>query len=68
LTNETPDPELEGELIRSERQIYNDLISWGFKFDANKKRPYFEGHERPDVVDHRKKFYFLDRKVLFSRS
>lgn len=40
-----------------------DLKSWGYKFCKNKKRPYFEGHEREDVVKSRKEFvkYFTDR-------
>ncbi|CAF1519064.1 unnamed protein product [Adineta ricciae] len=36
----------------------------GFRFDSNSKRPYFEGHERPDIVSHREEFikYFLEKK------
>lgn len=51
-------------LIRSEQSCRLDLRRWGARFEANSQRPYFEGHERPDVVAHRKQFleYFLDRK------
>ena len=51
-------------LIRSEESCRIDLIKWGAKFRKNSTRPYFEGHERADVVEHRKKFveYFFDSK------
>jgi hypothetical protein len=41
-----------------------DLIRWGARFKDNSSRPYFEGHERPDVKLQREEFfnYFLDRK------
>ncbi|CAF1680153.1 unnamed protein product [Adineta ricciae] len=39
--------------IRSERSSQLDLRRWGAKFEANAQRPYFEGHERDDVVKHR---------------
>jgi hypothetical protein len=41
-----------------------DLIRWGARFKANSSRPYFEGHERPDVKLQREEFfnYILDRK------
>ena len=49
------------DLIRSERSCRLDLRRWGAKFQANSQRPYFEGHERDDVVKHRDEFinYFL---------
>jgi transposase len=49
------------ELIRSEASCRIDLLKWGAVWDSNKKRPYFEGHERDDVVKHRQSFidYFL---------
>jgi hypothetical protein len=52
------------DLIRSERSCRLDLRRWGAKFEANSQRPYFEGHERDDVLKHRKEFidYFLVRK------
>ncbi|CAF4136859.1 unnamed protein product [Rotaria sordida] len=31
-----------------------DLRRWGAKFEANSQRSYFEGHERDDVVKHRR--------------
>ena len=44
-----------------------DLRGWGAKFEANLQRPYFEGHERDDVVKHRNKFinYFLAHKAYY---
>ncbi|CAF3149412.1 unnamed protein product, partial [Rotaria sp. Silwood2] len=49
--------------IRSYEACRIDLRRWGAKFQANSQRPYFEGHERNDVVAHREKFisYFLNR-------
>ena len=44
------------ELIRSEASCRIDLLKWGAVWDSNKKRPYFEGHERDDVVKHRQSF------------
>jgi hypothetical protein len=62
MTGETPDEE--GYLIRSESTVLEDLKRWGASFDPNTKRPYFEGHEREDVVEQRIKFidHFLDDK------
>ncbi|CAF1516782.1 unnamed protein product [Rotaria sordida] len=50
-------------LIRSVPSCRLDLRRWGARFDSNSKRPYFEGHERVDVVCERENFvkYFLDR-------
>jgi len=45
--------------IRSVESCRSDLLRWGAKYDKNTKRPYFEGHERPDVV--------LKRKELVSK-
>lgn len=42
------------ELIRSEESCRADLMKWGAKWDKNKNRPYFEGHEREDVIVKRK--------------
>lgn len=47
------DPE---ELVRSVESCRVDLLKWGAKYDENKNRPYFEGHEREDVVEARKSF------------
>jgi len=44
----------EGQLIRSLSSCRYDLHRWGAKYTKNKKRPYFEGHEREDVVASRK--------------
>ena len=51
-------------LVRSETMCRLDLRRWDFKFESNTQRPYFEGHERPDVVAKREQFidYFLTRK------
>ncbi|CAF1406848.1 unnamed protein product [Adineta steineri] len=43
------------ELIRSERACGLDLHRWGCKFDKNTAKPYWAGHERPDVVEARTK-------------
>lgn len=55
------------DLIRSERSCRLDLRRWGAKFEANSQRPYFEGHERDDVVKHRNEFinYFLAHKDFY---
>ncbi|CAF4025243.1 unnamed protein product [Rotaria sp. Silwood2] len=55
------------DLIRSERSCRLDLRRWGAKFEANSQRPYFEGHERDDVVKHRNEFinYFLTHKDFY---
>lgn len=57
------------ELIRSITMCSLDLIRWGACFKDNSQRPYFEGHERPDVVEHRQEFinYFLDRQNNYYR-
>ncbi|CAF3858213.1 unnamed protein product, partial [Rotaria sp. Silwood1] len=51
-------------LIRSVKSCRLDLRRWGARFESNSQRPYFEGHERPDVVQHRQAFlqHFLTRK------
>lgn len=51
-------------LIRSLPACQLDLRRWGARFSKNSQRPYFEGHERTDVVAHRTQFinYFLERK------
>ena len=46
----------EGEFIRSQSSCRVDLIKWGARWDSNKNRPYFEGHERADVVEAREKY------------
>jgi hypothetical protein len=51
-------------LIRSVQSCRLDLRRWGARFESNSQRPYFEGHERQDVVQHRTNFlqHFLSRK------
>ncbi|CAF1665546.1 unnamed protein product [Adineta ricciae] len=44
------------ELIRSAESARLDLRRWGARFDTNANRPYFEGHDRADVVTHRQQF------------
>ena len=55
---------LDDQLVRSETSCRLDLRRWGVRFTDNKQRPYFEGHERNDVVIEREKFisYFLTRR------
>ncbi|CAF1552361.1 unnamed protein product, partial [Didymodactylos carnosus] len=52
------------ELIRSERMCRLDMRRWECKFESNTQRPYFQGHDRADVLAYRKEFlsYFLSRK------
>ncbi|CAF1525964.1 unnamed protein product [Adineta steineri] len=54
-------------LIRSVQSCRLDLRRWGARFESNSQRPYFEGHERQDVVQHRTDFlqHFLPRKNLY---
>jgi hypothetical protein len=54
-------------LIRSEDSIRTDLMKWGAKWVKNNNRPYFEGHEREDVVKERKKFVdsMIEKKDLY---
>ena len=54
-------------LIRSERSCRLDLRRWGAKFEGNTQRPYFEGHEREDVVKHQNEFisYFLQHQNTY---
>jgi len=52
-----PEIEIEPEsLVRSVESCRVDLLKWGAKYDSNKNRPYFEGHEREDVLLARQKF------------
>ncbi|CAF3323584.1 unnamed protein product [Rotaria socialis] len=54
-------------LARSVESCKLDLRRFGAKFTANSSRPYFLGHEREDVVKHRKEFvkYFIEREQHF---
>ena len=51
-------------LVRSPQSLRLDLRRWGIRYSANKIRPYWIGHERDDVVDHRRRFvdYFSSRE------
>jgi hypothetical protein len=55
------------QLVRSETSCRLDLRRWGVRFTDNKQRPYFESHERNDVVIEREKFisYFLTRRAHY---
>ena len=52
------------DLLRSERSCRLDLRRWGANFKAIAQRPYFEGHEREDMIKHRNEFikYFLQHQ------
>lgn len=52
------------DLVRSIESCRLDLRHWGARFEANSQRPFFEGHERPDVTLERGRFidYFIDNK------
>lgn len=54
-------------LVRSESSCKRDLIRWGAYLGKNSNRPYFEGHERVDVVEHRERFvgYFASREHFY---
>lgn len=63
-----PDNDLnDDELIRSVESCRTDLLKWRAKWEKNSNRPYFEGHEREDVVLTRKKFIqnLLDSKDFY---
>ena len=51
-------------LVRSIPSCRLDLRRWGARFDSNSQRPYFEGHDRPDVIADREKFirHFLENR------
>ena len=55
------------ELVRSVSSCRRDMMKWGFYLGSNSNRPYFEGHERADVVAVRNQLvdYFSDRKHLY---
>ncbi|CAF1250957.1 unnamed protein product, partial [Didymodactylos carnosus] len=54
-------------LIRSIESCRLDVRRWGGRHEANSNRPYFEGHERADIIAHRKEFiqHFLSRKAEY---
>jgi len=53
--------------VRSVESCKLDLRRFGAKFTANAARPYFLGHEREDVVQHREEFvkYFVRNEDHF---
>ncbi|CAF4887447.1 unnamed protein product [Rotaria socialis] len=57
----------EHKLIRSIESCRIDLRRFGYKYTENKARPYFLGHEREDVVQHREQFvtYLWNIKITF---
>lgn len=54
----------DSDLVRSVGSCRLDLRQWGARFDTNTNRPYFQGHDRPDVLAHRDQFihHFLSNK------
>ncbi|CAF4461439.1 unnamed protein product, partial [Didymodactylos carnosus] len=54
-------------LIRSIENCRLDIRRWGGRHEANSNHSYFEGHERVDVITHRKEFiqHFLSRKAEY---
>ena len=46
-----------------------DLRKWSARFEKNTNRPYFEGHDRPDVVSRRHQFmhHFLTNEDKYYR-
>ena len=55
------------ENVRSVESCRIDLRCFGAKFTASKNRPYFLGHERPDIIQEREKFinYFVQYQKHF---
>ena len=60
---------IDDSLIRSVPSLRLDLRRWGILYSSNKLRPYFLGHERMDVVEHRKKVvdYFIQNENNYYR-
>lgn len=58
----TDSKKVDSNFIRSIASCKLDLRLFGAKFKPNAGRPYFLGHERDDVVQHRKEFvkYFME--------
>ena len=65
----TKTKQAEDVFIRSETILRLDLKSCGYKNCKNTKRPYFEGHERQDVINVRKEVvdYFIDLEEHYYR-
>lgn len=49
--------------VRSTESLRLDMKDWGFVYEEANKHPYWEGHERADVVEKRTEFinYFIER-------
>ena len=62
-------PKSDSGYIRSIQSCRLDLERWGITYSANKSRPYFVGHERIDVIEHRNQIvdYFLSREKCYYR-
>jgi hypothetical protein len=60
----TGDNKVDQRLARSIPSLRLDLRRWGIFYSSNKIRPYWIGHERQDVVEHRERVvnYFLSRE------
>ncbi|CAF3081160.1 unnamed protein product [Rotaria socialis] len=65
LTNTTKDKN--ANFVQSIQLYHLDLRHWGFRFDSNSERPYFKGHERPEIITHCETLikYFLEKKDHF---
>ena len=65
ITNTTKDKN--ADYVRSIQSCHLDRRRWDFRFDSNSKRLYFEGHEQPEIVNHRETLikYFLEKKDHF---
>jgi len=60
---------IDDSVVRSVESLRLDLKRWGIHYSSNKVRPYFLGHERIDVVEHRKKIidYFIQNENDYYR-
>lgn len=60
----TGENKVDQHLVRSISNLRLDLRRWGINYSSNKIRPYWIGHEREDVVEHRERLvkYFLSRE------
>ncbi|GES98821.1 hypothetical protein PHYBLDRAFT_144584 [Rhizophagus clarus] len=66
---ETVFPKLTGHIKKetiSEKTCRNYMHFWGYKYDEKKKGVYYDGHERPDVVEYRKEW--LKRMFEYKKS
>lgn len=58
---------VDSQFVRPIASCKLDLRRFGAKFASNSERPYFLGHERADVVQHREQFvqYFMQNENHF---